>query len=185
MDWFGPRSACRFPTLKSPNPALCQLLTPPVYRDPITTRERILTVLLGITGIVAAGAITLAANSVSGHEIGLSAEPVSLAATRATPKPAPAAEAEDREDDRGSDDELLGASDDSDSESGSSSGSGDDGPSSSGSGGDRDDRDHRRGDRSGSSDSSGSGSGSGTTTSDADDVPEDRSGDDGGHSGKD
>ncbi|HEU4980617.1 MAG TPA: hypothetical protein VFT14_05325 [Solirubrobacterales bacterium] len=172
--------------MKSPNPALCQLLTPPVYRDPITTRERILTVLLGITGIVAAGAITLAANSVSGREIGLSAQPVSLAATQATPKPAPAAEAEDREDDRGSDDELLGASDDSDSESGSSSGSGDDGPSSSGSGGDRDDDgDHRRGVRSGSSDSSGSGSGSGTTTSDADDVPEERSGDDGGHSGKD
>ena len=122
----------------------------------MTTRERILTVLLGITGIVAAGAITLAANSISGHEIGLSAQPVSLAATQAPPKPAPAVEAEDREDRSGSDEpgEIF---DD------SGTGSGDDAPSSSGPGGGDRDGD-RHGDRSGTSGISGtSGSGSGNS----------------------
>ena len=66
----------------------------------MTTRERILTVMLGIAGIVAAGAIALAANAISGRDIGLSAQPVSLAAS-AAPKPRPARAVEDRNDDHG------------------------------------------------------------------------------------
>jgi len=65
----------------------------------MTTKERILTVLLGITGIVAAGGIALAANAVSGRDIGLSAQPVSLAAS--APKPRPARVVQDRNDDHG------------------------------------------------------------------------------------
>lgn len=91
----------------------------------MTTRERVLTVLLGITGIVAAGAITLAANSISGHEIGLSAQPVSIAPIQAPPKPAPGPEADDRDEDRGSDDDDPRASDSS-SGPGPSSGSDED-----------------------------------------------------------
>ena len=53
-------------------------------------RERLLTILLGIAGIVAAGAIALAANAISGDSIGLSAQPVSLASNSTGPKPAPA-----------------------------------------------------------------------------------------------
>ena len=78
----------------------------------MTTRERILTVLLGITGIIAAGAIALAANAISGRDIGLSAQPVSLAAS--APKPRPARAVEDRNDDHG------GATSGSDDASGSS-----------------------------------------------------------------
>ena len=66
----------------------------------MTSRERLLTILLGITGIVAAGAIALAANAISGDSIGLSAQPVSLASSAPAPKPAPGARRE-RGDDRG------------------------------------------------------------------------------------
>src|SRR5262245_24825901 len=101
----------------------------------MTTRERILTVLLGVTGVIAAAAIALAANAVSGREIGLSAQPVSLAATGKPPKPARAVL-----DDHGGD-RVTTSGDDSFDDSGSAnSGSGsvsdDSGPSSSsGSGG--------------------------------------------------
>ena len=126
----------------------------------MTPRERALTVLLGITGVVAAAAIALAANAVSGREIGLSSEPVSLAAGPAPPKPAPAREIEDRADDHGSDHEAE-LSDD------SGSGSGEDGPDDS--------------DRSGSS---GSGSSSGPSGSSGSSGS--GSGDDhGGRSGED
>jgi hypothetical protein len=87
----------------------------------MTSRERVLTVLLGIAGIVAAGAIALAANAISGREIGLSAEPVSLAANAPKPRPAPAVK-EDRHADRSGSDEL--APDDSGGGSGTSSSSG-------------------------------------------------------------
>src|SRR5689334_18535510 len=57
----------------------------------MTARDRLLTVLLGIAGLIAAAAITLAANAISGREIGLSAQPVSLAEAPLRPKPAPGA----------------------------------------------------------------------------------------------
>ena len=81
----------------------------------MTTRERILTVLLGIFGVVAAGAISLAANSISGTRSG-SAEPVSLASSQAPTKPAPAARAAARAsesgDDHGPGDDLIAGDDD-------------------------------------------------------------------------
>jgi hypothetical protein len=154
----------------------------------MTTRERILTVLLGITGIVAAGAIALAANAISGRDIGLSAEPVSLAAN--APKPKPARGMEDRGDDHGGeradsddvfDDDSGSGSDDSGPSESSGSGPGsDDGPSSSGEDGSGRGRGRGRGgdeggdevDKSGSggsgSGSSGSGSGSGGSSSGSD-----------------
>lgn len=137
----------------------------------MTARERILTVLLGIVGIIAAGAIALAANAISGEEIGLSAQPVSLATDSGrAPKPAPGFE--DRED-KEEDDTATETVEDN-----SGPGGGDDSPEP------RDDRDAREvdTDKSGSSNSgsgssgsgkSGSGSsGSGSSGSGGDDPPE-------------
>ncbi len=76
----------------------------------MTSRERLLTILLGITGIVAAGAIALAANAISGDSIGLSAQPVSLASSSLGPKPAPAKR--ERGDDHGSHSDRRGHHDD-------------------------------------------------------------------------
>jgi hypothetical protein len=123
----------------------------------VTTRERALTVLLGLAGIIAAGAIALAANAISDREIGLSAEPVSLAAKTPPPKPALAAN-DERLDDR-DDSELTG-----DDVSGDGPGlaSDDSGPSvSSGSGSEGGDDRVNSGPR---SESGSSGPGTGTST---------------------
>jgi hypothetical protein len=127
----------------------------------MTSRERLLTVLLGITGIIAAGAIALAANAVSGREIGLSAEPVSLA-TKA-PAPKPSREVEDRRhaeagDDHGGDDSV----EDSGGGPGPSISSGSGGEAGDDNGGDRS---SSSGPGSGGDDSSGGSSGSGSSGS--------------------
>src|SRR3954454_4534500 len=100
----------------------------------MTSRERLLTILLGVAGIVAAGGIALAANAISGDSIGLSAQPVSLASNNQAPKPAPAKH--ERGDDRGlssgSDDNAV-TLDDAGPNSGSGSGPSDDGGGGSGS----------------------------------------------------
>ena len=159
-SWRGgdaPEHGCRARSRRGPAAGLelCQLLTRPPYGECMTTRERTLTVLLGIAGILAAAAIALAANAISGREIGLSAEPVSLAAAGTPAKPAPGAREDrrvGREDSSGDDSPL--ASDDS-----ASGGSSNAGPSSSG-----DDKGAGSDDRGRSpSDSGTSGTGSGST----------------------
>jgi hypothetical protein len=153
----------------------------------MTTREKVLTVLLGVVGLVAAAGITLAANAISGEKVGLSAQPVSLAdASQATkPMPAPGPKDEAGDDHGGEAETELG-----DDRGGSNSGPGS--PNSGEGGGEARDRtetsDDSRHSGSGTSGSSGSGksgsgtsgsgsSGSGTSGSGSDDLtPDDSSG---------
>ena len=111
----------------------------------MTSRERLLTILLGITGIVAAGAIALAANAISGDSIGLSAQPVSLASSSPAPKPAPAkreqGDGHASSSSSGSDGTVTTAEDSGGSNSGPGS-SGDNGSSGSSGGGSGEDHHH-------------------------------------------
>ncbi|MGZ5388329.1 MAG: hypothetical protein ACXWZV_12265, partial [Solirubrobacterales bacterium] len=94
-------------------------------------REALTALLLGVLGIAAAAGIAIAANAITGEEIGLSSEPVSVIPAAAVTKPQPAKAFDDdrkeKDDDSGSDD--SGSDDDGSDDSGSSA-FGDDGGSS-------------------------------------------------------
>ncbi|MDP9228699.1 MAG: hypothetical protein M3M99_06535 [Actinomycetota bacterium] len=134
----------------------------------MSPRETARTVLLGALGIITAIAIAAAANEITGSEVGLSAEPVSVieAGGGVKPKPAPGFEREHGSDDGRSSDDATGttAGDDSsgsgDGDDSSGSGSGQKGDDSSGRGsaGTTSTDDDRGSENSGSG-SSGSGSG--------------------------
>src|SRR5690349_9392023 len=128
----------------------------------MTTREKLLTFLLGALGIVAAGAIALAANAVSGDSIGLSAQPVSLVSSSPVPKPAPAKR--ERGDDssfRPGGEDVVTSDDAGSPNSGPGSSNGDTSGSSGGSG---DDRGNKGSGSNGSGSSGTSGSSGGGST---------------------
>ena len=70
---------------------LCRLLTPDPYLPAHESQRTLIAFLFGVLGITAAAGIAIAANSITGEEIGLSSEPpVVAAAAVGKPQPAPA-----------------------------------------------------------------------------------------------
>ncbi len=113
---------------------------------------------LGVLGLGAAAGIALAVNGITGSEIGLSAEPVSVIPADVTNRPAPAP---DFDDDRHGGDERSGDSSGPGPSSGGGSGDSSGPGSGDDSGGDRKREDREDNSGKGSSGSGKSGSGSG------------------------
>jgi hypothetical protein len=100
----------------------------------MSIRDGLKALLLGVIGIAAAAAIAVAANRITGEEVGLSSEPVSVIPANASspPKPAPGfdRELEERDAHEDGEDDNSGPGSGDNSDDGDDSGSGNRGPGS-------------------------------------------------------